>query len=677
MVAKSTYSKPKRGVRAGGVTKRRGAKQQAGGRAVHGDVGNEYEYDLEAGIDIGAIGDNVMLAGSGLLGSLDTSHPVDTEDDDVEDIIDVNSERQAEDEEDNPVAGGEGEAQVGTVHDIRALLDDFDRQEGMETKDRGASGPPPSARCNLSNTIYDRVPWDNHACLTLRSPTLRLHEEIRMFNGCLRPTEGEQRARNDAVARIREVVAGLWPESRLEVFGSFATGLYLPSSDIDAVILGSKCADIRQGLRVLAKSLSKKSLAVEVQTILKARVPIIKFVERESRFAFDISFDVANGPEAAEIVLRLVDVMPAMSHLVMVLKVFLQQRELSEVYTGGIGSYALLVMVANFILTHGSRFSGREKDTNLGELLIDFFRLHGRGMAQSVGQGVEHFFKKRQLGFHQPDRPELYAVQDPHDESNDLGKNSYNASKVRVAFDHAYTRLTASVKPGESLLERIVRLDKLLFSRFDQRMHGAGGVVVMTLDADEEEVFVRTREFKAREVVDVVDLVDLVDQDKDGDKDGETGPSALAGQSNKAMRGVGGKPKGKRKRNPEATAAAKKAVATKLKATAAAKKAVAIKPKATAAAKKKAVATKPKATAANKRTTATKKAGAKKKAETPAKAKAKKTPPAKKKTVAKQPAKKRTTATKKAGAKKKAETPAKAKAKKTPPAKKRKTRKTT
>ncbi len=592
MVAKSTSSKAKRGVRPGGVTKRKSVKQPAGGKSVHGDVGNEYEYDLEAGIDIGAIGDNVMLIGSGLPGSLGAADPDGAEDEDVEDIIDVASEEEARDEEAEGQPVVDGEAQGGTVHDIRALLDDFERQEGMEAKSGDASGPPSSARANLRNTMYDGVPWKKHACLTLRSPSLRLHEEIRMFNNCLRPTDEERRARNDAVARIREVVTGLWPESRLEVFGSFATGLYLPSSDIDAVILDSKCADIRQGLRVLAKSLSKKRLAVEVQTILKARVPIIKFVERESKFAFDISFDVANGPEAAEIVLQLVDVMPAMSRLVMVLKVFLQQRELSEVYTGGIGSYALLVMVANFVLTHGSRFSGREKDTNLGELLIDFFRLHGRAMAQGVGQGVDKFFKKRQLGFHQPDRPELYAVQDPHDEGNDLGKNSYNASKVRVAFDHAYTRLAAPVKPGESLLERIIRLDKLLFSRFDQQMHGSSGVPVMPLDAAQEEVFVRNQEFGATEVVEG-DGDGGEERDGEEHKEGEAGTSVAAAQSSRARRG--GKPKGKRKGNPEPPPAKKQAAAKKPKAPA--KK----KPKAPAKKKPKA---NPKPPVAQKKTTA-------------------------------------------------------------------------
>lgn len=30
----------------------------------------------------------------------------------------------------------------------------------------------------------------------------------------------------------------LWPQARVEVFGSFRTGLYLPTSDIDLVVIG-------------------------------------------------------------------------------------------------------------------------------------------------------------------------------------------------------------------------------------------------------------------------------------------------------------------------------------------------------------------------------------------------------------------------------------------------------
>uniref|UniRef100_A0A383VE31 Uncharacterized protein n=1 Tax=Tetradesmus obliquus TaxID=3088 RepID=A0A383VE31_TETOB len=39
---------------------------------------------------------------------------------------------------------------------------------------------------------------------------------------------------------------------------------------------------------------------------------------------------------------------PVMKPLVLVLKVFLTQRELNKVYAGGIGSYSLIIMVAAF-----------------------------------------------------------------------------------------------------------------------------------------------------------------------------------------------------------------------------------------------------------------------------------------------------------------------------------------
>ncbi len=67
------------------------------------------------------------------------------------------------------------------------------------------------------------------------------------------------------------------------------------------------------------------------QIIAKAKVPIIKFEDTQSGVNFDISFDAANGPEAAEYVRALMQKLPPMRPLVLILKVFLHQRELNEV----------------------------------------------------------------------------------------------------------------------------------------------------------------------------------------------------------------------------------------------------------------------------------------------------------------------------------------------------------
>lgn len=73
------------------------------------------------------------------------------------------------------------------------------------------------------------------------------------------------------------------------------------------------------------------------------------------------------------------------------LQVFLTQRELNEVYTGGVGSYTLIIMIVAFLQLHHSRRpqqqqgskrrrsggSGHEAEpleANLGLLLVDFMR---------------------------------------------------------------------------------------------------------------------------------------------------------------------------------------------------------------------------------------------------------------------------------------------------------------
>lgn len=63
----------------------------------------------------------------------------------------------------------------------------------------------------------------------------------------------------------------------------------------------------------------------------------------------DISLNQANGVTAGRIVNGLLMELPALQSLVMVVKLFLSQRSLNEVYTGGLGSYAIVCMIVSFL----------------------------------------------------------------------------------------------------------------------------------------------------------------------------------------------------------------------------------------------------------------------------------------------------------------------------------------
>ncbi|CAK9167169.1 unnamed protein product [Ilex paraguariensis] len=331
--------------------------------------------------------------------------------------------------------------------------------------------------------------WFRANC-RFKSPMLQLHKEILDFCDFLSPTPEEQAIRLAAVESVFGVIRYIWPNCKPEVFGSFKTGLYLPSSDIDVVILGSDIKSPQIGLHALSRALSQRGIAKKIQVIAKARVPIIKFVEKRSGVAFDISFDVQNGPKAAEFIEDAVCKWPPLRPLCLILKVFLQQRELNEVYSGGIGSYALLTMLIATMQSLSDCQASPER--NLGVLLVNFFDIYGRklntcdvGVSCSVG-GT--FFLKSCKGFSIKARPFLISIEDPQAPENDIGKNSFNYFQVRSAFAMAFSTLTNAktilgLGPNRSILGTIIRPDKVLLERkggpngevtFNNLLPGAG-----------------------------------------------------------------------------------------------------------------------------------------------------------------------------------------------------------
>ncbi|RZB83226.1 terminal nucleotidyltransferase 4A [Glycine soja] len=329
-----------------------------------------------------------------------------------------------------------------------------------------------------------------HGNCKFKSPMLQLHKEIVDFCAFLSPTAEEKAARDLAIESVFGVVKHIWPHCQVEVFGSFRTGLYLPTSDVDVVILKSGLQNPQIGLNAISKALSQRGMAKKIQVIGKARVPIIKFVEKRSGIAFDISFDIDNGPKAAEYIQEAVVKWPPLRPLCLILKVFLQQRELNEVYSGGIGSYALLTML--MAMLRNLRLSQASAEHNLGVLLVHFFDFYGRKLNTSdVGvscNGTGTFFVKSSKGFLNRGRPSLIAIEDPQAPENDIGKNSFNYFQVRSAFSMALKNLTdakiiTSLGPNRSILGTIIRPDPVLLERkgglngdvtFDKLLPGAG-----------------------------------------------------------------------------------------------------------------------------------------------------------------------------------------------------------
>ncbi|XP_069460868.1 terminal nucleotidyltransferase 4B isoform X2 [Ambystoma mexicanum] len=316
---------------------------------------------------------------------------------------------------------------------------------------------------------------------------LGLHEEIIDFYKYMSPRPEEAKMRHEVVKRIEQVVNELWPNAEVKIFGSFKTGLYLPTSDIDLVVFGRWET---LPLWTLEEALKKHKVADEnsVKVLDKATVPIIKLTDSFTEVKVDISFNVENGVRAAELIGDFIKRYPVLPYLVLVLKQFLLQRELNEVFTGGIGSYSLFLMVVSFLQLH-SRDDACSPDANYGVLLIEFFELYGKHFNYlrtgiQIKDGGSYIAKDEvQKNMQNGYRPSMLYIEDPLQPGNDVGRSSYGAMQVKQAFDYAYVVLGHAVSPiakyypnneAESILGRIIRVTQEVIAYRDWISHRWG-----------------------------------------------------------------------------------------------------------------------------------------------------------------------------------------------------------
>ncbi|XP_056142956.1 terminal nucleotidyltransferase 4A-like [Lampris incognitus] len=307
-----------------------------------------------------------------------------------------------------------------------------------------------------------------------------LHEEILDFFNFMSPRPEEESMRRDVVNRIEGVIKELWPTAQVEIFGSFSTGLYLPTSDIDLVVFGKWD---HSPLKELEQALRKHNVAgpYPIKVLDKATVPIIKLTDQETKVKVDISFNMETAVRASQRIKSYLKSYSVLPPLIFVLKQFLLQRDLNEVFTGGISSYSLILMAISFLQLH-PRIDTQRANINLGILLIEFFELYGRDFNyQKTGIRINNggaYLAKEELSkaMGNGNRPSMLCIEDPVQPGNDVGRSSYGVLQVKQVFDFAYMVLSHGVSPFaraypnkefDSTLGRIIKVSPVVLAYRD------------------------------------------------------------------------------------------------------------------------------------------------------------------------------------------------------------------
>ncbi len=173
-------------------------------------------------------------------------------------------------------------------------------------------------------------------------------------------------------------------------------------------------------LYALANTIKRAGITDKVSIIAKAKVPIIKFVTRYGRFPVDMSINQINGVAAGQMVKRFLAELPALRGLVLIIKSFLSQRSMNEVFTGGIGSYSIVCLAISFLQMHPKIRRGEmDPSKNLGVLVMEFFELYGcyfnyHEVGISVRDGGS-YYNKTERGWGDYRTPGLLSIEDPGD----------------------------------------------------------------------------------------------------------------------------------------------------------------------------------------------------------------------------------------------------------------------
>ncbi|KAK7019515.1 hypothetical protein R3P38DRAFT_2631942 [Favolaschia claudopus] len=354
----------------------------------------------------------------------------------------------------------------------------FDPNDGYQNKKQRTD-----AHSRLAPWV-DQVDWDG-----CESTAELFHREVEGFVNWISPTPQEDEIRGLVVQIISRAVTAAFPDAQVCPFGSYATKLYLPLGDIDLVIRSRSMAfnNTQVVLQALASTIKRLGITNKVTIIGKAKVPIVKFVTNHEygRFNVDLSINQDNGILASGIINGFLrdfgdsggegkKTCLALRALVLLTKLFLSQRNMNEVYTGGLGSYAIVCLVISFLQMHPKiRMGHIDPDRNLGVLVVDFFELYGRRFNyEEVGISLRDggsYFVKRQRGWGWNEswggggrKGGMLSIEDPGDPTNDISSGSYNFQTVKKNLAGAHEILTATIYMRSGILQ--ARRDGTAFS---------------------------------------------------------------------------------------------------------------------------------------------------------------------------------------------------------------------
>lgn len=347
-----------------------------------------------------------------------------------------------------------------------------------------------------SPTLAQRCPWMDHlddAAYEVKDPLQRLNAEIKAFETFLSLTPEEQQIYDRIYADL--LCQSKLDQSGAQLIGSHSSGLARVFSDLDINLSAATQANSRQlgqrgpspgspmahkrNIRHLRKTLKELEASgtkdFEAILVHSAKVPILNGMHRPTAIGFDIQC-TTSGRDSLEYAKNYVHEIPVLRALYFVVRHFLHMRNSHSAKSGGIGSYATLIMlVASFKLHQGryDRFNYADPFLDFLDFFSTFdFRQNGisveppeifqrhvssktksanRRDTDDVQEIAPHYLHRLNLlREDQKHGPREFLLQDPAAPSINLGRSSRKVGVIQAIFATAVKDMRQKIKEYET-----------------------------------------------------------------------------------------------------------------------------------------------------------------------------------------------------------------------------------
>ena len=167
------------------------------------------------------------------------------------------------------------------------------------------------------------------------------------FVATQKTSENLLKRRNGITKHLTKVLTNKFRGSKLTTFGSFESGLNLINGDIDLCLQfnGEKPKKV---LKKIARMLNEDGMD-NVKLITTAKVPIVKFIDSQSKIPVDISINNSLAVYNTELLRRYSTMDPRVKPFIISIKHWARNRGISDAAMGTFSSYAWTLIAINYL----------------------------------------------------------------------------------------------------------------------------------------------------------------------------------------------------------------------------------------------------------------------------------------------------------------------------------------